>query len=78
MNAIDELRMRQAAPKMLEALERLCEAANDSDDACYGTLSTNFVRSIASAAIAAATEGAAPAAPLRPFGIEFDPEDQQS
>ena len=41
--------------ELLEALQRLEEAADDSDSACYGTLSTSVVRDIARAAIARAT-----------------------
>ena len=43
-----------AAPELYEALEKLVEAASDSDDARYGTLSTWFVRDIANAALALA------------------------
>jgi hypothetical protein len=39
------------AGKLVEALERLRDAANDSDDAHYGTLSTSFVRDIAEQAL---------------------------
>lgn len=39
---------------LVEALERLAQFADASDDAQYGTLGTNFVRDIARAALAAA------------------------
>ena len=41
--------------ELLQALQKLVEASHDSDDARYGTLSTNFVRNIARDAIAKAT-----------------------
>ena len=47
-------RLIAAAPALYEALEKLVEAASDSDDARYGTLSTGFVRDIANAALALA------------------------
>lgn len=37
--------------ELVEALQRLIEAADDSDGARYGTLSTSFVRDSASAAL---------------------------
>jgi ribosomal protein L11 len=43
-----------AAPDLLEALQKLEEASDDSDGCQYGTLSTSFVRDIARAAIAKA------------------------
>lgn len=39
---------------MREALRKLIDAADDSDDSCHGTLSTTFVRDIAHAALLAA------------------------
>jgi hypothetical protein len=48
--------VRNAAPAMLEALDKLVEAADASDDAHYGTLSTSFVRDIANAAIVLARQ----------------------
>jgi DNA-binding GntR family transcriptional regulator len=44
-------RLIAAAPELLEALQKLVEKADDSDDAQYGTLSTSFVRDLARAAI---------------------------
>lgn len=44
-----------AAPDLLEVLQKLCEAADDSDGCQYGTLSTSFVRDISISAIAKAT-----------------------
>jgi len=43
-----------AAPELAEALQRLLEAADESDGSCYGTISTSFVRRIASEALAKA------------------------
>jgi len=42
--------------RLREALEKLCEMADESDGAQYGTLGTNFVRGIARAALAPAAE----------------------
>lgn len=42
------------AQEMLTALQQLVEAAERSDDSCYGTLGTSFVRFIANPAIAKA------------------------
>ena len=52
-----DARLIAAAPDLLEALQKLIEASEDSDGACYGTISTSFVRGIASEAIAKATGG---------------------
>ena len=49
-----DARLIASAPELLEALYRLLDAADDSDGAQYGTLSTTFVRQIARAAIAKA------------------------
>jgi hypothetical protein len=38
------------------ALEYLIEKCDASDDACYGTLATNFVRDVARAALSKATQ----------------------
>ena len=80
---IDELRLRAAAPRLLEALRFYADRNHFilSDDSAWDTVSgepQNFWcdeagtatvedGSIARAAIAAATEGAAPAAPLANF-----------
>ena len=48
-------RLIAATPELYEALAKLADAADESDDACYGTLSTSFVRDIARAALAKAT-----------------------
>ena len=114
MNAIDELRMRQAAPKLLRALRALLQQTGNIEvlgewealDMNHSSrkkvrATVDQVIADARAAIAEATKGAAPApqggrliadldtgahvalraapaAPLRPFGIEFDPEDERS
>lgn len=53
---IDDARKYSAAQaeiaRLREALEKLCEMADESDGAQYGTLGTNFVRGIARAALA--------------------------
>jgi hypothetical protein len=51
-----DARLIAAAPEMLEALHKLVDSCDDSDGAQYGTLGTSFVRSIATAAIAKATQ----------------------
>lgn len=48
-------RLIAAAPELLQALQKLVECAGVSDDCAYGTLSTGFVRDIASSAILKAT-----------------------
>jgi hypothetical protein len=53
----EDARLMAAAPDLLEALKKLEEASDDSDDCQYGTLSTSFVRDIARAAIAKAEDG---------------------
>ena len=58
-NGWGNARLIAAAPELLEALLKLVDSCDDSDGAQYGTLSTSFVRSIATAAIAKATGGAA-------------------
>lgn len=47
-------RLIAAAPELAEALEKLIEAAESSDDCQYGTLSTSFVLKIATCALAKA------------------------
>ena len=47
-------RLEETNHELLEALQALCDAADDSDGCRYGTLSTKFVRDIACAAIAKA------------------------
>lgn len=46
--------IRNAAPAMLDALQKLVDAADDSDAKHYGTLRSGFVRDIANEAIALA------------------------
>ncbi len=48
-------RLIASAPDLFLALQKLCDAADDSNGAQYGTLSTSFVRDIAIAAIKKAT-----------------------
>ncbi|MCA0214556.1 MAG: hypothetical protein LCH79_15430 [Proteobacteria bacterium] len=56
-------RLIAAAPDMLESIQKLLDAADDSDGGMYGTLSTRFVRETVRAAIdrvtAPAVEGGA-------------------
>lgn len=50
----DYAKLEQQRAALVEALTRLHEACDDSDGACYGTLSTSFVRDICADALRAA------------------------
>lgn len=50
----DYAKLEQQRAALVEVLTKLHEASDDSDGACYGTLSTSFVRGICAAALKAA------------------------
>jgi hypothetical protein len=52
VKAVSEIvRLQAERDRLRDALEKLIERADDSDDARYGTMSTTYVRDIARAAL---------------------------
>lgn len=50
--------VKKQRDELAKALESIIVAANDSDESCYGTLATRFVRDIAEPALASVKGGA--------------------